>query len=59
MSEEDIWYIHVDNEDYDSIGAAQIRYINDIQTFFKLIGFDLDSYINKETIEIAKAVLKI
>ena len=59
MFEGDIWYIHVDNEDYDSIGAAQIKYINDIQTFFKLIGFDLDSYINKETIEIAKAVLKI
>lgn len=59
MLEKNIWYIHVDNEDYDSIGAAQIKYINDIQTFFNLIGFDLDSYINKESIEIAKAVLKI
>lgn len=34
-----VWFCHVDNDQYDSIGTADILYINELQNFLNLIDY--------------------
>lgn len=36
------WYVHVDNEDYDTIGGCDVKYVNQFQQLLRLCGYDMD-----------------
>lgn len=36
-----VWYIHLDNYDYDTIGTGDFIYMHEVQNFFKSVGFDI------------------
>lgn len=36
------WYVHVDNEDYDTIGGCDVKYVHQFQQLLRLCGYDMD-----------------
>lgn len=37
------WYVHFDNNDFESIGSAHIEYYHELVILYKLFGYDLKS----------------
>lgn len=46
-----LWYVHVDNFDYDTKGAAEVQFINEFQNFINSIDFDLDWLIEEAKVQ--------
>lgn len=36
------WYVHVDNEDFDSIGSCDVKYVHQFQQLLRLCGYEMD-----------------
>lgn len=36
------WYVHVDNEDYDTIGGCDVKYVHQLQQLLRLCGYEMD-----------------
>ena len=36
------WYVHVDNEDYDTIGTCDVKYVHQFQQLLRLCGYEVD-----------------
>jgi hypothetical protein len=36
------WYVHVDNEDYDTIGNCDVKYVHQFQQLLRLCGYEMD-----------------
>ena len=36
------WYVHVDNEDYDTIGGCDVKYVHQFQQLLRLCGYEMD-----------------
>jgi hypothetical protein len=36
------WYVHVDNEDYDTIGRCDVKYVHQFQQLLRLCGYEMD-----------------
>lgn len=52
-----LWYVHVDNFDYDTKGAAEVQFINEFQNFINSIDFDLNWVIEEAKIQQAEEVI--
>lgn len=36
------WDVHVDNEDYETIGSCDIKYVHQFQQLLRLCGYEMD-----------------
>lgn len=36
------WNVHVDNEDYDTIGGCDVKYVHQFQQLLRLCGYEID-----------------
>lgn len=36
------WDVHVDNEDYETIGGCDVKYVHQFQQFLRLCGYEMD-----------------
>ena len=36
------WNVHIDNEDYDTIGACDVKYVHQFQQLLRLCGYEMD-----------------
>lgn len=36
------WYVHVDNEDYQTVGSCDVKYVHQFQQLLRLCGYDMD-----------------
>lgn len=36
------WYVHIDNEDFDTIGACDVNYVHQFQQLLRLCGYEMD-----------------
>jgi len=36
------WYVHVDNEDYDTIGSCDVKYVHQFQQLLRLCGYEME-----------------
>lgn len=36
------WYVHVDNEDYDTIGGCDVKYVHQLQQLLRLCGYEME-----------------
>lgn len=36
------WYVHIDNEDYSTIGSCDVKYVHQFQNLLTLCGYEMD-----------------
>lgn len=36
------WNVHIDNEDYETIGSCDVKYVHQFQQLLRLCGYDMD-----------------
>lgn len=36
------WNVHIDNEDFDTIGSCDVKYVHQFQQLLKLCGYEMD-----------------
>jgi len=39
------WNVHIDNEDYDTIGVCDVKYVHQFQQFLRLCGYEMNVII--------------
>lgn len=48
LNSDNLWRVHVDNEDMDSVGNAEITTVGELQTILRLCGIKDDIFVRKE-----------
>lgn len=39
---DDYWNVHIDNEDFSTIGSCDVKYVHQFQQLLRLCGYDMD-----------------